>query len=348
MIELVTRPHRSNLIRFGAEHPDLLVLGADLTASCEADGFRDQYPERFFSFGMAEQNMLGFAAGLAREGFFPYIHTFSVFITRRPFDQLAMSIAYPNLPVRLIGFLPGISTPGGVTHQAIDDIALLRAVPNMTILEAGDATEVESMLAVAHAIDGPVYVRQLRGEVPRLFPAAQPLRLGQARLPGQGTDLAVISAGLCTEEALHAVAALRSRGVSVSHLHVSTHKPFDDPHLLAQIANARHGAITIENHSIIGGLGSALAEQLAEQGIGKRLIRLGLRDTYAHGASKAYLMREYGLDALALIGAAERLIGEPLGIDEAVLAKIAADARTESQGEPQTEPLAKADKSEDL
>ncbi len=344
MIELVTRPHRSNLIRFGAEHPELLVLGADLTASCEADGFRDQFPQRFFSFGMAEQNMLGFAAGLAREGFFPYIHTFSVFITRRPFDQLAMAIAYPNLPVRLIGFLPGITTPGGVTHQAIDDIALLRAVPNMTLLEAGDATEVESMLDVAQAIDGPVYVRQLRGEVPRLFPADQPLRLGQARLLGQGTDLAVISTGICSEEALRAVAALRDQGISVSHLHVSTLKPFADPQLLEQIASARYGAISIENHSIIGGLGSALAEQLAEQGIGKRLLRLGLRDTYAHGASQAYLMREYGLDAAALVRAAETLIGESLGIDETILAKIAADLRAGAQGET----LAKADKTEDL
>ncbi|WP_462322890.1 transketolase family protein [Halochromatium sp.] len=344
MIELVTRPHRANLIRFGADHPKVLVLGADLTASCEADGFRDRYPDRFFSFGMAEQNMLGFAAGLAREGFFPYIHTFSVFITRRPFDQLAMSVAYPNLPVRLIGFLPGITTPGGVTHQAVDDIALMRAVPNMTILEAGDATEVESMLEVAQDIDGPVYVRQLRGEVPRLFPADQPLRLCQARLLGQGTDLAIISAGICTEEAIGAVAALRSRGVSVSHLHVSTLKPFDDPQLLEQIAKARHGAISIENHSIIGGLGSALAEQLAEQGLGKRLIRLGLRDTYAHGASKPYLMREYGLDAAALIQAAETLIGESLQIDDAALAKITADIRAKVQGEG----LAKVDKTEDL
>lgn len=344
MIELVTRPHRSSLIRFGAEHPTLLVLGADLTASCEADGFRDQYPERFFSFGMAEQNMLGFAAGLAREGFFPYLHTFSVFLTRRPFDQLAMSIAYPSLPVRLIGFLPGITTPGGVTHQAIDDIALMRAVPNMTILEAGDATEVESMLAVAQAIEGPVYARQLRGEVPRLFPADQPLQLGRSRRLTQGTDLAVISAGICTEEAQVAVAALQYRGVSASHLHVSTLKPFDDPQLLEQIARARYGAISIENHSIIGGLGSALAEQLAEHGIGKRLIRLGLRDTYAHGASKAYLMREYGLDALALVQAAEQLIGEALGIDAAVLAEGAASARTAPPGDA----LAPADKTEDL
>ncbi|MBK5929149.1 transketolase family protein [Halochromatium salexigens] len=344
MIELVTRPHRSNLLRWAAKRSEVLVLGADLTASCEADGFRDQFPERFFSFGMAEQNMLGFAAGLAREGFFPYIHTFSVFITRRPFDQLAMSIAYPNLPVRLIGFLPGLTTPGGVTHQAIDDIALMRALPNMTVLEAGDATEVESMLDAAQAIEGPVYVRQLRGEVPRLFPSEQPLRFGRARLLGSGTDLAVISAGICTEEALSAVAALRSRGVATSHLHVSTLKPFDDPRLLEQIANARYGAITIENHSIIGGLGSALAEQLAEQGIGRRLIRLGLRDTYAHGASKPYLMREYGLDARALVHAAETLIDASLGIDDAVLAEHAAAVR----GAAQRETLAKADKTEDL
>jgi transketolase len=342
MIETVTRPHRANLIRFGEQHPAALVLGADLTSSCEADGFRDRFPERFFSFGMAEQNMLGFAAGLAREGFFPYIHTFSVFITRRPFDQLAMSIGYPNLPVRLIGFLPGITTPGGVTHQAIDDIALLRAIPNMTILEAGDATEVESMLDCAQAIDGPVYVRQLRGEVPRLFPADEPLRFGQARVLSQGPepDLAVISSGVCTEEAMRAVPALQAQGVSVTHLHVSTLKPFDDPQLIDAIAQARHGAIAIENHSVIGGLGSALAEQLAEQGIGKRLLRLGLRDTYAHGASKPYLMREYGLDARALVRAAETLIGASLDID--------ADHLAEVDVENGSKPLAKADKSEDL
>jgi transketolase len=340
----VTRPHRSHLVRWAAGRPEVLVLSADLTASCEADGFRDAYPERFFSFGMAEQNMMGFAAGLAREAFFPFVHTFAVFVTRRPFDQVAMSIAYPNLPVRLFGFLPGITTPGGVTHQAIDDLALMRAVPNMTVLETGDATEVESVLDAAQGVDGPVYVRQLRGELPRLFPADQPLRLGRARLLGTGSDLAVVSTGVCTDEALRAVAALRGRGVAVTHAHVSTLKPFADAQLLERIARVRHGVIAIENHSIIGGLGSALAERIAEQGIGKRLIRLGLRDTYAHGASKPYLMREYGLDAAALVGAAETLIGESLGIDQAVLTESAAELRTSAQGET----LAHADKTEDL
>ena len=337
MIETVTRPHRDHLVRWAAERPEVLVLSADLTASCEADGFRDAYPERFFSLGMAEQNMMGFAAGLAREGFFPYIHTFAVFICRRPFDQVAMSIAYPNLPVRLVGFLPGITTAGGVTHQAVDDIALMRIIPNMTVLECGDATDVESVLDVAQAVDGPVYIRQLRGEVPRLFPATEPLRLSRARQLGDGgDDLCVLSTGICTEEALRAVAALRAQGLSVAHLHVSTLKPFNDPEVLESIARARHGIVTMENHGINGGLGSAVAELIAEEGVGQRLIRIGLRDTYAHGASRAYLMREYGLDAMALVHAAEALTGAPTGIGEDALAAV------------RLETMATAEKTEDL
>ena len=339
MIETVTRPHRDNLVRWAEHRPEVLVLSADLTASCEADGFRDAYPDRFFSMGMAEQNMIGFAAGLAREGFTPFVHTFAVFLTRRPFDQVAMSIAYPNLPVRLFGFLPGITTPGGVTHQAIDDIALMRCIPNMTVLECGDATDVEAMLDLAQDISGPVYVRMLRGEVPRLFLADDPPLLGQARNLGpvdEGADIAVISSGICTEEAQRAVSALRDLGLAISHLHCTTLKPFGDPCLEAAIASARLGVITLENHSTFGGLGSAVAELMAERGIGRRLIRLGLQDTYAHGASRAYLMREYGLDAMALVRAAEDLTATRLGLTEDTLAAV------------RVETLAAADKIEDL
>ena len=336
MSAIVTRPHRENLVRWAGQRPEVLVLSADLTASCEADGFRDDYPERFFSMGMAEQNMMGFAAGLAREGFFPYIHTFAVFITRRPFDQVAMSIGYPNLSVRLIGFLPGITTPGGVTHQAIDDIGLMRLIPNMTVLECGDATDVESVLDVAQAIDGPVYVRQLRGEVPRLFPADQPMQLGRARVLSEGADLCVLSCGICTEEAMRATAALRERGIGITHLHLSTLKPFDDPRVMAAIRSPRHGVITIENHSIIGGLGSAVAESMAEQGAANPLRRIGLRDRYAHGASRDYLMREYGLDAMALVRAAEDLTGKRLNISDDDLAGARLDT------------MQTADKTEDL
>jgi len=336
MIETVIRPHREHLLRWAAHRPEVLVLSADLTSSCEADGFRDAYPERFFSLGMAEQNMMGFAAGLARDGFYPYVHTFAVFITRRPFDQVAMSIAYPNLPVRLIGFLPGITTPGGVTHQAVDDVALMRIIPNMTVLESGDATDVESVLDVAQAVDGPVYVRQLRGEVPRLFSATEPMRLGQARVLGDGDDLCILSSGICTEEVIRATAALRARGLGIRHLHISTLKPFDDPLVLDAIQRARHGVITMENHSIIGGLGSAVAELMAEHGVSTRLYRIGLRDTYAHGASRDYLMREYGLDAIALVRAAERLTGQDLDLGAEDLAAVRLDA------------MQTADKTEDL
>jgi transketolase len=313
-MEYVKRAHAENLVRWAKDRPEVVVLSADLTSSCEADVFRDTCPQRFFSMGMAEQNMMSFAAGLAREGFFPYVHTFAVFICRRPFDQVAMSIAYPNLPVRLIGFLPGITTPGGATHQAIDDVALMRVLPNMTILECGDATDVESVLDVAQAVDGPVYVRMLRGEVPRLFPRDEPMRFGHARVLSEGDDIAVLSSGICTEEVMRATRALRDRGVSLRHLHVSTLKPFDDPALMEAIRAARLGVITMENHTIIGGLGSAVAELIAEAGLPKRLVRLGIKDQYAHGASRAYLMKKYGLDAAALVRAVEELWGESLGL----------------------------------
>lgn len=327
--EVVSRPHVGNFIRWSADKPEVVVLTADLTNSCEVGAWRDTYPERYFSMGMAEQNMLGFAAGLAREGFEPWLHTFAVFLYRRPLDQLLMSIAYPNLPVRLVGFLPGLTTPGGVTHQAIDDIAILRAVPNLTILETGDATEVESVLNVAHAVDGPVYIRMLRGEVPRLFPAHKPMALGQARVLGTGddsltaaSDLVVLTSGVSTEEALRALPTVRDRGVRVTHLHISTHKPFDDPTVLAALRSAAHGVITMENHLVTGGLGSAVAELMAEHAIGVPLRRLGLQDTYAHGASQQHLFAEYHLDARALVMACEEALGHSLDIDDASLAGI--------------------------
>ena len=321
-MEIVKRPHAQNFVHWARDRKEVVVLTADLTGSCEADDFRDTYPDRTFSLGMAEQNMIGFAAGMAREGFHPYIHTFAVFICRRAFDQVAMSIAYPDLPVRLMGFLPGITTPGGVTHQAIDDVALMRAIPNMTVLECGDATDVESVLDVAEAVPGPVYVRMLRGEVPRLFSADEPLRLGEPRVLSQGRDIALLTSGICTEEALRASAALAASGVGVNHLHVSTLKPFDPSAVLDAIAGARYGVITLENHSVIGGLGSCVAEAMAEAGSGKRLVRLGLPDRYAHGASRPFLMKKYGLDATASIRAIEALLGVSLEIGEEQLAAV--------------------------
>ncbi|MFV0430238.1 MAG: transketolase family protein [Arachnia sp.] len=329
MTELVTRPHVENFIDWSKERPEVVVVTADLTNSCEVGKWRDMYPERYVTAGMAEQNMLGVAAGLAREGFVPWLHTFAVFLYRRPYDQLAMSIAYPNLPVRLVGFLPGIATPGGVSHQAIEDVAILRATPNMTILETGDATEVESVLDVTEQVDGPVYIRMLRGVLPRLFPRSEPMRLGRARELRSGDALLLISSGLMTEQAMKACEVLAGRGVHVNHWHISTLKPFGDDALFEAISRAKQ-VVTMENHTIVGGLGSAVAEHVADNGLGTKVTRLGLRDTYAHGASTKYLMREYELDSAALIRVVERELGLDLKVDRDELEAVSLVVRDSS------------------
>jgi len=321
-MEILSKVHAKNLVAWAKNKPNIFVLSADLTGSTEVDLFRDTYPERFISLGIAEQNMLSFAGGLAREGFIPFVHTFAVFIYRRAFDQIAMSVSYPNLPVKMFGFLPGVTTPGGATHQAIEDIAVMRALPNMTILECGDATDVESVLDVAYEVNGPVYIRMIRGEIPRLFAAADVMRLGKIRTISHGKDLVLLSTGICTEEAMRAVKVLESHGVSVHHMHITTLKPFSSQEVLDAIADSKYGVITMENHSIIGGLGSIVAECMAEAGLGKKLTRIGLKDTYVHGASRQYLMKEYGIDAMALISHIEAIVGANFEIDEAELPKI--------------------------
>lgn len=324
MVEMVSRPYAGAFEKYAVANPEVLCLSADLTSSCEVDGFRDRHPDQFISLGMAEQNMMSFAGGLGLAGFRPFLHTFGVFLYRRPYDQLMASVAYPRRKVRLMGFLPGITTPGGMTHQAIEDISVMRSIPNMTILETGDATEVESICEAADSIDGPVYCRVLRGSVPRLFDT--PIRVGEMRELAHGADVLIVTAGITTEEALRARAALEASGVSVRHLHLHTIKPFNAEALLDHIASVRHGVVTLENHVTEGGIGSLVAETMADAGVGKRLIRLGLKDTYAHGGSKPYLMRFYGLDALALTRGVESLIGQPLGISEDDLDAARVDA----------------------
>jgi transketolase len=324
MVEMVNRPYAKAFEAHALANPEVLCLSADLTSSCEIDGFRDRHPDRFLSMGMAEQNMMSFAGGLGLAGFRPFIHTFGVFMYRRPYDQLMASVAYPRRKVRLMGFLPGITTPGGMTHQAIEDIAVMRAMPNMTILETGDATEVESICAAADSIDGPVWCRILRGSVPRLFDT--PIKVGEMRVLSEGHDILIVTAGITTEEALRARSALAGAGVSIRHLHLHTIKPFDAQALLDHIGSVKHGVITLENHVTEGGIGSLVAETMADAGVGKRLMRLGLKDTYAHGGSRAYLARYYGLDALALVRGVERLLGQDFGLSEADLDAARVDA----------------------
>lgn len=325
-MEVLSRVHERNLVAWAKDKPRVVVLSADLTGSTEIAEFKRAYPDRFFSMGVAEQNMVSFAAGLARGGYIPLIHTFSVFIYRQALNQIVSSVAYPNLPVKFFGFLPGITTPGGATHQAIEDVAVMRAMPNMTIFEPGDATEVESILDPVLATQGPVYVRMLRGEIPRLFPRDEPFVPGRPRILSEGKDITLLTSGICTEEAMRATTALTGCGISVRHLHVSTHKPMDGAALLDALASPKYGVITMENHTTIGGLGSEIAELMAENRIGVGLRRMGIGDSFAHGGSRAYLMREYGLDAQTLVRVVESLIGRKVGITEAELGAVRIEA----------------------
>lgn len=321
-MEILTKVHAKKLVEWAVDKPEVVVLSADLTGSTEVDLFQKAYPNRFFSMGIAEQNMLSFAGGMAREGYVPFIHTFAVFIYRRAYDQIAMSVAYPNLPVKMFGFLPGILTPGGATHQAIEDISIMRSLPNMTVLEVGDATDAESVIDLAYRVPGPVYVRTLRGELPRLFEKSEPMEFNRARRLSQGKDLALFTSGICTEEASKVVEALKAKGLSIEHLHVSTLKPFTDPQIGEALEKARYGAITLENHSIIGGLGTAVAEVIAQRGLPRRLVKMGIQDKFLHGASRPTLSKENHMDGMSLVAEIEKLTGQKFGVTEEELGSV--------------------------
>ena len=298
-MEYVANPHSKNMVRYGRLRPNVMVLSGDLTGSTEIAEFKQELPEQFVSMGMAEQNMLSWAGGMAREGYIPFLHTFAVFLYRRPYDQLSMSVAYPNLKVRLIGFLPG----------------------DMTIFETGDATDVETVLDATDDINGPVYIRMLRGNLPRLFPANEPFVFNSARLLSEGDDITLLSSGICTEEAMRAVKVLNEKGVSVKHLHISTLKPFTDSKVLKALEESKQ-VVTVENHQIIGGLGTVVADMIAEYGLGVKLTKIGIPDTYAQGASKDYLMNKFGLNTKGIVKVIEKILGKDLHVTEEDIAKL--------------------------
>jgi len=305
------KPYGRALVELARRRADVLCLSGDLTRQTEVDLFQAEFPDRFIHGGMAEANMMGMAGALARCGYLPFVHTFGVFATRRPFDQIANAIAYPNLPVRIIGFMPGVSTPGGPSHQAIDDVALMRALPNMTVVDVADAVETRQVVAAIADVPGPVYVRLKRGEIPVIFDDDHVLRLGQACVVSAGSDVALFASGMMLAAALSAARALGGHGVSVCVINVPTIKPLDSAAVLAAAGSVRL-AVTAENHSVIGGLGSAVAETMAEAGLGCPLRRIGLRDTFAEGSLDAtYLFGKYGLSTSALIETIWSALGQP-------------------------------------
>jgi transketolase len=304
----VLKPFGEALVDLGRSRPDVVCLGADLTRQTETDLFRDAFPERFFNVGMAEANAIGIAGGLARAGHNVFFATFGVFATRRCFDQLSMAIAYPGARVTIAGFMPGLSSPGGPSHQAIEDVALMRALPNMTVVDVADATETRQAVAAIAEHPGPVYLRLGRGEIPLIFGDEHRFSLARAQVLERGRELVLIGSGMMLGATLAAAARLRECGVDVGVLNVPVIKPLDADTILGACEGAQ-AVITAENHSVIGGLGSAVAEAMAEVGAGARLTRVGIDDRFAESGSRPYLFSRYGLSVRRIVAEAWRMLG---------------------------------------
>ena len=304
----VMKPYGRALVDLARDRPEILCLTGDLTRQTEIDLFQEQFPERFIHGGMAEANMISMAGALARRGFLPFVHTFGVFATRRPLDQIVNSVAYPNLPVRIVGFMPGVSSPGGPSHQAIEDVALMRAIPNMTVIDVADATQIRAALPSIVDVPGPVYLRLKRGEIPVIFEDDHEFSLTRAQTLIEGDELAIIASGMMLSSAISAADTLAAAGASVSVVNVPVIKPLDEE-TIRRTASKVSAVITAENHTVVGGLGSAVAETLAEAGLGRPLRRIGLRDTFAEGSRTAsHLFRKYRLGTQDIVDCAWELL----------------------------------------
>lgn len=292
------------LIELGKEYPDLVVLDADLAKSTKTVDFARVFPDRFFDMGIAEQNMMGTAAGLALAGKIPCASTFAVFATGRAFDQIRNAIAYPALNVKIIATHAGITVgEDGASHQSIEDIALVRALPNMTVIVPADAVETQKAVAAAVAHRGPVYIRLGRPAVPVLFDESYSFRLGKAVILRQGGDAAIFATGIMVSEALKAADLLSGRGVEVSVVNVHTIKPLD-VETVSELAAKTGAVVTAEEHSIIGGLGSAVAEVLAEH-CPVPMVRVGIRDRFGESGKPGDLLEAFGLTAAHIVEAVD-------------------------------------------
>jgi transketolase len=307
----VEQPFGRALIETGRENPDVVGLTADLGKYTDIEPFGREFPERYFQIGMAEQNLIGVAAGMSRTGLIPFATTYCVFATRRAYDFIAIDVAYGRANVKIFAGLPGLTTGYGATHQGIDDLALMRSMPNMTVIDPCDATEIQQVVRAAVEYRGPIYSRNLRGSVKVVLdPSSYRFEIGKARLLADGTDIALISTGLMTERALEASSVLRSMGIAASVLHVSTLKPLDREAILETALRAGR-VVTMENHSTINGLGTAVAETLAEGGVRVRLKKVGIPDVFVECGSVPHLTEKYELTASALVRNAQILMEQP-------------------------------------
>lgn len=297
------------LVELGAEHDDFVVLDADLAAATQTGKFKAAHPDRFVDVGIAEQNLMGVAAGIAATGRVAFASTFAMFAAGRAFEQVRNSIGYPHLNVKIGATHAGISVgEDGATHQCNEDIALMRTIPGMTVVVPCDDVEARAAVRAAYELDGPVYMRFGRLAVPVVNdPATYALELGKGIVLREGTDVTVVACGLMVQAALQAAESLAERGVSAEVIDMHTVKPLDADLVCESAARTGH-VVTCEEHSVVGGLGGAVCEALAER-CPVPVRRVGVRDAFGESGPAEELLHRYGLDAAGVERAVEEVLG---------------------------------------
>ncbi|MGM9564954.1 transketolase family protein [Evtepia sp.] len=286
---------------------DILVLDADVAASTRTNWVRDQYPDHFYNLGISEQDMVGTAAGLALGGMIPYVSTYGVFLSGRAFDQMRTTVCYNNLKVRFGGAHAGISVgPDGATHQALEDIALARVLPNMTVIAPCDSEETRKAVIAAADLDGPVYFRFGREAVPVVTDESTPFQIGKARLVQDGKDCAVFACGAMVYEAMAAAEELAKEGISLRIFDLHTIKPIDEEAILAA-ARECGCIVTAEEHQISAGLYSAVAEVVVK-GCPVPMEAVAVQNSFGQSGPPEALMEKYGLNAAEIIGAVRKVL----------------------------------------
>ena len=306
--QIATREaYGQTLLELGDMMKKIVVLDADLSKSTRTVLFAERFPARFFNMGIAEADMMGTAAGLAAEGYIPFASTFGVFATGRSYDQIRNTIAYPRLNVKIAASHTGITVgEDGASHQTLEDIAIMRVLPNMTIVAPADGMQTREAVKAIVSFDGPVYLRLGRLAVPRVIPEGTPFKLGKGQVLLEGDDLLIVAVGMMTGLGLTAAKILQEEGIRATVVNMHTIKPLDEE-LLIRMARKTGAVVTAEEHSIIGGLGSAVSELLAEN-CPVPVVKVGVRDVFGESGTPAALLQKYGLTQESIAQAGKRAL----------------------------------------
>ena len=284
------------LLELGKENKDVVVLDADLAGATKTELFAKEFPDRFFDIGIAEADMMGTAAGLSTCRKIPYVSTFAMFAAGRSYDQIRNSICYPNLNVKICATHAGITVgEDGATHQMIEDLSLMRTIPNMTVLSPSDDTQTKWMIKEINKINGPVYVRLARLTTEVIYDENQKFEIGKAIMHGEGTDGTVFATGVTMQEALKAQKELKEKGINIRVVDMFSIKPIDRE-IVVKCAKETKKLVSVEDHNVIGGLGSAISEVLTDE-YPTKLIRLGIKDVFGRSGKAEELMKYYGIIA---------------------------------------------------